>query len=348
MISYIPYPEWLSPVIIPGLPLRWYGLMYLVAFVLTYILVRVQVKERKIKVEADEVVNLFFWAIIGLLIGARIFATTIYDTSGIYLQKPWLIFWPFNEEMEFTGLQGMSYHGGLVGVVVAVILYCRIKRFSFLEWGDMLVAGVPLGYTFGRLGNFINGELYGRVTTAPWGMIFPQARPLPASNETARSIADEVGMTVTDQEQLLNLPRHPSQLYEAFLEGILLWLLMWFVFRKRAHFHGYLIAMYIIGYGVARFIAEYFRQPDPGLDFVIRLSPVENPPWLLATPFNFTTGQVMSALMIVGGVVCYYLFRWWAGSGPKVATYEEVPHEKPAGAIGSRKRRKAQRRRQKS
>lgn len=344
MISFIPYPDWLSPVIIPGLPFRWYGLMYLVAFALTYVLVRVQVKERKLAAEADDVVNLFFWAIIGLLIGARIFATTIYDPTGAYLEKPWLILWPFNEEMQYTGLQGMSYHGGLVGVIVAVIIYCRAKRFSILEWGDMLVAGVPLGYTFGRLGNFINAELYGRVTTAPWGMVFPQARPIPASNHTARSIASEVGIPITDQEQLLNLPRHPSQLYEAFLEGIALWLVMWFIFRKRAHFRGYLIAVYMIGYGVARFIAEYFRQPDPGLDFVVKLSAVDNPPWLLATPWNFTTGQVLSVIMIAGGIVCYYGFRWWSQRGPKVSTFEDVEPPQPSAAVGSRKRRRKKKR----
>jgi phosphatidylglycerol:prolipoprotein diacylglycerol transferase len=286
---------------------------------------------------------MFFWAIVGLLVGSRIFATTIYDPSGTYLEKPWLIFWPFNSQMQFTGLQGMSYHGGLVGVVVAFIIYCRVKRMSILEWGDMLVAAIPLGYTFGRLGNFINGELYGRVTTAAWGMIFPNAQRLPASNPVVRDTAEEVGIPVTDPEQLVNLPRHPSQLYEAFTEGILLWLLMWFVFRKTWPFRGYLIGVYLIGYGVARFIVEYFRQPDPGLNFVIRLSPVENPPWLLVTPWNFTTGQVLSALMIAGGVVCLIVFRRLATRGPKVETYARSddgaarPRRRPPS---SRKRKK--------
>jgi phosphatidylglycerol:prolipoprotein diacylglycerol transferase len=324
---YIPYPDWISPIIIPGLPFRWYGLMYLVAFVLTYLLVRVQVRERDLRVSDEITVNLFFWAIVGMLIGARIFATTIYATTGIYLERPWLIFWPFNEEMQFTGLQGMSYHGGLVGVLAAVLIYCRVKRLDMLVWGDMLVAAVPLGYTFGRLGNFINAELYGRVTTAPWGVLFPGAQPVPANHEQAQAVAEAAGIPIANQDQYINLPRHPSQLYEAFLEGVLLWLLMWFLFRPRASFRGYLISVYLIGYGVARFIAEYFRQPDPGLDFIIQLSPGPNPPWLLQSPLNFTTGHIMSAVMIAAGVVCYFLFRWWHSRGPKISTFEEVPPE---------------------
>ncbi|RKX82326.1 MAG: prolipoprotein diacylglyceryl transferase, partial [Spirochaetes bacterium] len=167
-MSYLLYPSWIKPEIIPGLPIRWYGLMYLVAFLIAYWLFKYQIKERKLKVNNDDVLNLFFWSIIGLLIGARAFAVTIYDPTGYYLHHPLQIIVPFarvNGRLIFTGIQGMSYHGGLVGVLTVFIIYCRVKKINTRDWGDMAVAAIPLGYTFGRLGNFINGELYGRVTT---------------------------------------------------------------------------------------------------------------------------------------------------------------------------------------
>ena len=338
MISlYMQYPQWLSPVIIPGLPLRWYGLMYLAAFGLTYILFMYQVRQRKLNVDQDHVINMFFWAIIGLLIGARIFATTIYEPSGYYLRRPWLIFWPFDENMNFTGLQGMSYHGGLVGAVVGVVAYLRARKIDILDWGDMLVTAIPLGYTFGRLGNFINGELYGRVTAGPWGMLFPHARRIPASEPWAVEIAEKVGIPVTSGDQLLNLPRHPSQLYEAFLEGILLWAVLWFVFRTRKPFRGFMIGAYMIGYGFVRFVAEYTRQPDAELAFPIQLSAQPNPPELFVSLLNFTTGQILSFLMVVAGVICLLVFRRMKQAEPTVATMERVL---PPSAKGKKRRRK--------
>ena len=114
----------------------------------------------------------------------------------------------------------MSYHGGLAGLVVAFILFTRKrKQMNTLQWTDIVSASVPLGYTFGRLGNFINGELYGRATASPFGVLFPNANRIPATEQWAREIAQKVGIPVEDQSQLLNLPRHPSQLYEAAFEG---------------------------------------------------------------------------------------------------------------------------------
>jgi phosphatidylglycerol:prolipoprotein diacylglycerol transferase len=337
-LGYIEYPDWISPVIIPGLPLRWYGLMYLVAFAVSYLLFMYQVRERKLNVDTDDVLNAFFWMILGLLIGARIFATTIYDTTGYYLSRPWRIFWPFDQNMNFTGLQGMSFHGGLVGVVVAFVIYCRIKKIDVLEWGDMLVTGIPLGYTFGRIGNFINAELYGRVTASPVGMLFPNARRVPADHPAAREIAREVGITIPDGAELINLPRHASQLYEAFSEGILVWLVLWFFFRKNRPFRGLNIAIYMIGYGLTRFIVEYFREPDPGLEFVIQLGPENNPPWLLLSPWNITTGQLLSFLMIVAGVLLVFIFREMARRRPKVETFDT--DSPPRESAGQRKRRR--------
>ena len=311
LLSYIPYPAWIRPEIIPGLPLRWYGLMYLVAFTITYLLFNYQVKQRDLDVDKDTVMSFFFWGIVGLLVGARLFATIFFDASGRYLLKPWLIFWPFGENMQFTGFTGMNYYGGLAGALAACIIYTRVKKLSILDWGDMLVAGIPLGYTFGRLGNFINGELYGRITTAPWGMIFPHARKFPAKEQWVREIAEKCGLVIEENATLVNLPRHPTQIYEGFLEGIFLWLIIWFVFRKNKPFHGFLMGIYIIGYGVVRFFVDYFRVPLRD-DFAIKLVAVDNPPYLLLTPWNFLASQIFSFLMMLGGILfLVVLKRYW-------------------------------------
>ncbi len=310
-LSYIPYPSWIRPEIIPGLPLRWYGLMYLVAFTITYLLFSYQVKQRDLDIDKDTVLSFFFWGIVGLLVGARLFATLFFDASGRYLLKPWLIFWPFGENMQFTGFTGMNYYGGLVGALAGCIIYTKVKKLSILDWGDMLVAGIPLGYTFGRLGNFINGELYGRITTAPWGMIFPHARKFPAKEQWVREFAEKCGLAIEKNAVLVNLPRHPTQIYEAFLEGILLWLVIWFGFRKRKPFNGFLLGVYIISYGLVRFLVDYFRVPLRD-DFAIKLSSVDNPPYLLVTPWNLLASQIFSFLMIVGGVLFLFgLKSYW-------------------------------------
>jgi phosphatidylglycerol:prolipoprotein diacylglycerol transferase len=311
MIGAIPYPSWIRPEIIPGFPyLRWYGLMYLVAFAISYILFKVQVKERGLEIDQDEIFSFYFWGVIGLLVGARLFAVTIWDTSGYFFKHPLQAILPFSwvgGKCSFTGFQGMSYHGGLVGAVVAIFIYCRVKKIDILDWGDMLLAGIPLGYTFGRLGNFINGELYGRVTTLPWAVVFPNAERIRTSEPWVKDFADRIGMDISGMDQV-NLPRHPSQLYEAFFEGIFLWLILWFVFRKRRPFRGFIVASYVIGYGLLRFIIEYTRQPDSANPFPIRLGAVENPACLFVTPWNFTLGQVLCFLMILAGIICLIVF----------------------------------------
>ncbi len=306
---YLEYPSWISPVVVPGLPIRWYGLMYLVAFAVAYAMFMRQVKERGINTDSDTVLSVFTWTIVGLMVGARVFSALVYEPGGRYWARPWLIFWPFDEEMNLVGLRGMSYHGGLIGAAVGFIVTTRLKKIDTLAWGDMLVSGVPLGFAFGRLGNFINQELYGRVTTAPWGMLFPNARRLPVSEPWVQEIAAEVGIVIAATQRTVNLPRHPSQLYQALLEGVILWAVLWFVFRKRVPFRGFLASVYLMGYGVARFIGEYFREPDPALGFRIRLSSIPNPPALLVTPWNFTTGQILSVLMILAGLTCFFFFR---------------------------------------
>jgi phosphatidylglycerol:prolipoprotein diacylglycerol transferase len=343
VLSFITVPKWLNPEIIPGLPLRWYGLMYLVAFFVAYQMVRIQVKEKALDVQKDDVLNMFFWGIVGLLVGARLFAVTIYAPAGEYLRQPWKIILPVaieNGKLRFTGLAGMSYHGGLLGSVVAVIIYLRVKKFSIPEWGDMIVTGSALGYTFGRLGNFINGELYGRITTLPWGMIFrPQAvidgrfqghvppqHLYPASETWVQEVADKVGLDI-NATAMVNLPRHPSQLYEAFFEGILLWAVLWFGFRKRKAFPGQMMAVYVMGYGFFRFLIEYVRQPDLGIEFPIELVELSNPA-IQFSPFNFTTGQILNFIMILIGVGLYLFFK---SRHDRKREQESAKAERPTG-----------------
>jgi phosphatidylglycerol:prolipoprotein diacylglycerol transferase len=309
-MAYIPFPPWLKPEIIPGLPIRWYGLMYLIAFFVAYLLVRIQVKEKGLNVARDDVLNLFFWGIVGLLVGARLIAVTVYDPSGYYLSHPLQIILPISlagGSLHLTGIAGMSYHGGLLGAIVACVIYLRVKKLQVREWGDMMVTGAALGYTFGRLGNFINGELFGRITTVPWGMVFPLAPQFPTREAWVREFAAKVGISVTGLQQV-NLPRHPSQLYEAFFEGLVLWAILWFIFRKRKAFPGQPMAVYIMGYGFFRFLIEYLRQPDADMGFPIQLVKLDNPA-VQFSPFNFTTGQILNTLMILAGVACYLLFK---------------------------------------
>ena len=300
----IQYPSWLSPEIVPGLPFRWYGLMYLFAFATAYVLFMRQAKDRKPAWSEDDISGLFFWAILGLLVGARVFATIVYDTTGEYALRPWLVFWPFRDG-QFVGLQGMSYHGGVIGATIAIVTYSLKRRMGVRTVGDYMTAAIPLGYTFGRLGNFINGELYGRVTAGPLGMLFPDAERYSASLPWVRDIAEKAGIAITSPQSMVNLPRHPSQLYEALFEGIVLWAVLWLL-RGRKPFKGFIIGAYMVGYGAFRFAIEYFREPDADLGYRIQLVRDGVPPALYSSPFNFSTGQVLSALMIVGGIV------WWA------------------------------------
>jgi phosphatidylglycerol:prolipoprotein diacylglycerol transferase len=159
----------------------------------------------------------------------------------------------------------MSYHGGAIGVLVVSLIFCRRYSIDFWNLADLFCPAVPLGYTFGRIGNFINGELFGRATDVPWGMFFPLDSSL----------------------QL----RHPSQLYEAFFEGIVLFVLLWSI-RKKSPFDGFLFSLYIIGYGVVRFFIEFFREPDGQLGFVLG---------------GLTMGQLLCVLMILAGLGIFML-----------------------------------------
>jgi len=303
MLAAVQFPSWIRPEILPFLPqfpLRWYGLMYLVGFGITYLLFKFQVKQRKLGYSADDISGFFLAGIIGLIIGARLFGTLLYDPSGIYWRKPWLIFWPFGEGGSFTGFMGMSFHGGFIGLVVGMLVYAKRLKLDFLQWADMIAVAAPLGYTFGRLGNFINAELWGKVSTAPWAMVFPGARRFPSSLGWVREVAQKTGIALDGA--LVNLPRHPSQLYEALFEGVVLWLVLWFLVRPRIPFKGFAVGSYITGYGFVRFIIEYFREPDADLGYIIKLGDPDASIHLYSTPLNFSMGQLLCFLMIIGGL----------------------------------------------
>jgi phosphatidylglycerol:prolipoprotein diacylglycerol transferase len=263
-------PQHLDPVIfdIGGFKLQYYGLMYVVAFVVTYLLVTYRLKhEERFRLTPDQVQALITSMMLGVIVGGRLGYVLFYNLS-YYLKHPLEIILPFDlsNGFKFTGITGMSFHGGLICVILFTWLYCRKNSLRLLEVADLFIPAIPLGYTFGRIGNFINGELYGRVTSAPIGMLFPLA---PGS-------------------QL----RHPSQLYEALFEGVFLFLVLWSL-RKRVRIPGAMLALYLIGYGTVRFFIEYFRQPDAHLGFVL---------------FSFSMGQVLCLLMIgCGASLLVYL-----------------------------------------
>jgi phosphatidylglycerol:prolipoprotein diacylglycerol transferase len=264
-------PQHISPVIfeIGWFRLQYYGLMYIVAFALTYFLVRYRIKhEARFEFSKNQVNDSITYAIVGLIIGARLGYVVFYN-FGYYLRHPLEIFLPFSfsNGFAFTGISGMSYHGGLIGILLAAVWYVRKAKLNYWQLMDLYVPAVPLGYTFGRLGNFLNGELFGRATTAPIGMYFPQA-----------------------PERAL---RHPSQLYEAFFEGIFLFIILWSI-RKIKIPTGAMLAIYVIGYGSVRFFIEFFREPDAHLGFIF---------------LSFSMGQILCTMMIAGGIGLYFYLK---------------------------------------
>ncbi|MBN1383046.1 MAG: prolipoprotein diacylglyceryl transferase [Deltaproteobacteria bacterium] len=244
------------------LQVRYYSAMYIVAFGLTYILTIYRIKREHFQYSKEMIQDLFVWGILGLIIGARLGYVLFYHFS-YYLAHPLEIILPFDftNGMRFVGISGMSFHGGAIGLLLGGFIFCRLKHADFWNLTELFAPIAPLGYTFGRIGNFINGELYGRATDAPWGMVFPLD---------------------TDK-----LTRHPSQLYEAFFEGIVLFAVLWSI-RKKSPFDGFLIALYLIGYGVFRFFLEFFREPDLHLGFI----------WA-----GLTMGQLLCICMILTGFV---------------------------------------------
>jgi len=259
-------PEHISPFLFTfgSFQLRYYSLMYLVAFALTYVLVLYRMKSEPYDYSAETIQDVLVWAIVGLILGGRLGYVLFYNFS-YYLHNPLEIILPFEfaNGIRFVGISGMSYHGGAIGVLIALLIFCRRRHIDAWRLADLFCPAIPLGYTFGRIGNFINGELYGRATDAPWGMFFP-----------------------LDPTHSL---RHPSQLYEAFFEGVILFIVLWAV-RRRSPFDGFLFALYLIGYGMVRFFIEFLREPDAQLGFIFAY---------------LTMGQILCIIMILAGLAVY-------------------------------------------
>ncbi len=252
------FPE-IDPVIfsIGPLKLRWYGLMYAVGFLLFWGLGRLHAARQHTVVQTHEVSDILFYGILGTVVGGRLGSALLYNFP-YFLENPLYVI------RIWEG--GMSFHGGLLGVVAVLWLYQRARGHGFLRICDYVAPLVPLSLCAGRIGNFINGELWGRVTDMPWAMVFPGA-----------------GM----------LPRHPSQLYQAFLEGIVLFAVLW-VFAKKPRPTGTVAGLFLLLYGVFRFTAEFVREPDRHLGFIAF-------DWL-------TMGQLLTIPMIVTGAIII----WWA------------------------------------
>ncbi len=259
------YPN-IDPTIfsIGPLQVRWYGLMYVFGFLAAYVLVRYQAKKFHWQQMEQHLDNLNLAIILGVIFGGRLGYVFFYN-PGYYMQHPLEIF--------ATWQGGMSFHGGCIGVLLAGLLYCRRTNLDYWKAADLYVVTVPVGLGLGRLGNFINGELFGRVTEQPWGMVFPGGGPL---------------------------PRHPSQLYEALLEGVLLFVILWTTKQKPwlkksiSWPHGSMVALFLVLYGIFRFGVEFAREPDPQLGTLF---------------MGLTMGQTLSLGMLLFGLSLYWARR---------------------------------------
>lgn len=310
MLMYIDFPSWIKPEIVSFLPIRWYAVMYIVAFFITYLVFRHELnKEGDLSISKDDQESLFLWMIVFLLLFARLFSVFFYSNGLYYLTHPHLIFWPF-EGGTFVGLPGMSYHGGALGAFLGGYIFCKRKKLPFFRIADLVVLGIPLGYTFGRIGNFINMELYGKVSALPFAVVFPDAPLFSTTHSWVREIADNLGIEYKVGE-LINLPRHPSQLYEALFEGVVLFfvllLLYRYVIKRKSKADGSLLSFYLIGYGIARFFIEYCRQPDVDIGYVLEFGKKSSNIALFESFLSFSKGQVFCFIMIIGGIVLYIL-----------------------------------------
>lgn len=249
----IPYPN-IDPVLIKigFIQIRWYGLSYIVGLLLSFHMIKKPFL--RLGVSVDHVMNLMTYSILGVILGGR-FGYIIFYHLSHYIQNPLDIF------AVWKG--GMSYHGAAIGLMVTFICYARYLKRNPLDFLDLLGLGAPFAVFLGRLANFINGELYGRVTDVPWAMIFPNGGAV---------------------------PRHPSQLYEAFFEGIVLGLILWLLYKKNVLKSGQLFGCYLFFYGLFRFCIEFFREPDTQIGFVFA---------------SFSMGQVLCVVMMGLGVLFY-------------------------------------------
>jgi len=250
------------------LSVHWYGLTYLAAFALAWWLAARRSLRPDLAVQRDQIDDLIFFAALGVVIGGRLGYVIFYGSDRLLADPLWLF-------RVWEG--GMAFHGGLLGVLVAVWLFARKYRLVYADVLDFVAPLVPLGLACGRLGNFIGQELWGRAAQVPWAMVFP--------------------------DDPLQLPRHPSQLYQAALEGVLLFLLLWW-FSARPRPRLAVGGLFLLGYGGLRFIAEFFREPDAHIGFIAA-------GWL-------TQGQLLCLPMVAFGV--FFLWRARSADAPPSAT----------------------------
>jgi phosphatidylglycerol:prolipoprotein diacylglycerol transferase len=264
------------------LAVRWYGLMYLVGFIAAIVVGRVRLKLPHVAAQgwtAKDIDDMMFYGVLGTVLGGRLGYVLFYK-ADFYLSHPLDIF------KVWEG--GMSFHGGFLGVTLAMILFAWQRKRHWLQVTDFVAPMVPTGLAAGRLGNFINGELWGRVTdpSAPWAMLFPGAMRDDAAWLPKHPALVEKWHLADVFMQYQMLPRHPSQLYEIALEGVVLFFVLFFFSRKPQPM-GAVSALFLIGYGLARFTVEFAREPD---DFL----------GLLA--LGLSMGQWLSLPMIVAGI----------------------------------------------
>ncbi|WP_211198850.1 prolipoprotein diacylglyceryl transferase [[Pseudopropionibacterium] massiliense] len=300
-ILELPFPN-MDPVAIAIGPVRihWYAIMYLLAFAMAYGLMRLRLRHQPFVsitkpspwVPAD-IEDLLLYGIAGVILGGRLGYVLFYQL-GYYVGHP------LDVLKVWDG--GMSFHGGAIGVILGMVFFARRRSRPFLQVADFLVPSVPIGLAAGRIGNFINGELWGRAAPAdlPWAMRFPTGG---------------------------NVLRHPSQLYQALLEGVLLFVLLWFYARK-PRFRGQVAAAFLVGYGFFRFIAEYWREPDSQLGFL---------------SLGLSMGQWLSVPMILAGAALWLWARRGGVSDVQESTDEsgeetadEDPEEKTGGDAGEK------------
>lgn len=255
MIGILQFPN-IDPVLfsLGNLQVRWYGLFYIIAFLIGYIFIKINLKIRKVKITAEQYDSMLFNTLLGVILGGRLGYVLFYNLSE-YLQYPLKIF------AVWEG--GMSFHGGALGVLILGYLFVKRNRLSFYPLADATAPYAALGLGLGRIGNFINAELYGRVTNVPWAMIFPGSD---------------------------GRPRHPSQLYQALLEGFLLYIILQVIYLRKVK-EGFAFWSFIGLYGVFRFFIEFFREPDPQLGFIM---------------LNLTMGQILCLAMIISALFGFY------------------------------------------
>ncbi|ACX89135.1 prolipoprotein diacylglyceryl transferase [Pectobacterium parmentieri WPP163] len=272
--SYLAFPQF-DPVIfsIGPLALHWYGLMYLVGFVFAMWLAVRRANKPGSGWTKDEVENLLYMGFLGVFVGGRLGYVLFYAFPS-FLENPLYLFKVWDG--------GMSFHGGLMGVICVMLWFAHRTKRHFFQVADFIAPLIPFGLGAGRLGNFINGELWGRVTTdTPWAMLFPGSRSedmmLAVSNPQWQTIFNQYGM----------LPRHPSQLYQMMLEGVALFIILNLFIRKSRPM-GSVSGLFLICYGMFRIITEFFRQPDAQLGLFGDL---------------FSMGQILSLPMVIAGVL---------------------------------------------